>query len=117
KVGKGLPAGYETVKEVYTDTDGYFEMDHLGGTKPYHLLVQSMENYYRLGWVVDAGYQENVRLSVTKGKKMNVVYHAVPYGEIKVNIHNISCEGGTDQLKLERIYQYDTPNNSVYQPI
>ncbi len=47
---------------------------------------------------------------------MNVDYHAVLYGKLKLNIHNISCEDIQDEIIIDRKYRHD-PNNSIYIPI
>jgi hypothetical protein len=107
KVGKGLPAGYETVKETTTDATGYFEMDHLGGTSGYLILPQTTTEMYRVGWYVDGEYKENTQLSVTKGEKMNVVYHAVPYGKYNAHVENVNCSGPSDSMQLRKKYEFN----------
>jgi hypothetical protein len=72
----------------------------LGGTSGYSLMAQTTTNEYRIGWYVDGEYKVNDLLSVTKGKKMNVVYHALPYGQIITHTENINCAGPTDSMQV-----------------
>ncbi len=107
KTKNSLPGGYTSVKEVYTDSEGYFEINHLAGANSYHVMVQTTADQYRLGWLIDGNYQQNSQLGITKGKKMNVDYHAVPYGKLILNIENVNCEGLTDTMVFRAKGQFD----------
>ncbi len=100
KTKNSLPGGYTSVKEVYTDSKGYFEINHLAGANSYHVMVQTTADQYRLGWLIDGNYQQNSQLGVTKGKKMNVDYHAVAYGNLIIHLKNENCLGPNDTLRL-----------------
>ncbi len=102
KTKNSLPGGYTSVKEVYTDSKGYFEINHLAGANSYHVMVQTTADQYRLGWLIDGNYQQNSQLGVTKGKKMNVDYHAVPYGRYSLDINNINCGGAGDTIIINQ---------------
>lgn len=43
------------------------------------------------------------------------IFEIAPCGKIKVNIHNVNCEGPNDTLILERNYQ--NGNDNVYLPV
>ena len=100
-----LPGGYKTIKEEITDTNGEFEINatRIGGTQ--YIRLGDVKGNYRLGWYEDGEYKGTSVKKVTKGNTMEVEYHLVPYGYVKVNIHNINCEGQSDTLILERNYQ------------
>ena len=99
-----LPGGFKEIKSTETDQNGKFELS-AGRTKEVYVQVYDADGNYRLGWYEDGEYKGTSVKKVTKGKTMEVEYHLVPYGYIKVNIHNINCEGASDTLILERNYQ------------
>jgi len=100
-----LSSGFTGVKSVYTDSDGRFEISRLGGVKSYTIAVRLPVDMYSIGWLTDLGY--NLQdLGVKKGKKMNVDYHAVPYGELNSHVENINCAGVTDSMQLRKKYQF-----------
>ncbi|MNY48442.1 hypothetical protein D3C86_1837780 [compost metagenome] len=46
---------------------------------------------------------------------MDVDFYAIPYGEIKISIHNINCQGPSDTLIYKRNY-VSFNNINVFQP-
>lgn len=93
-----LPGGWTGVKSVHTDENGRFEISHLGGTSDYVTSVRAPSNLYQLGWITGSGYNlQDFGLKV--GKKYNIDFHAVPYGEEVIHYNNINCIGIVDTLK------------------
>jgi len=70
----GVPTEYngsfKSVKDVTTDANGNYELNHLGGTSQYYIRLNHKENEYYLGTLIDGKYNQAVE--VKKGKK-NVV--------------------------------------------
>jgi len=101
-----LSSGFKSVKSVYTDENGRFEINHLGGTKSYTVAVRTPASFQQLGWATESGYNLQ-NLGVKIGKRINVDYHALPYGKLKTNIYNITCEGGSDSITIDFEYRID----------
>jgi len=113
----GLPGGLKDVETAYTNSDGYFEIHHYGAYKHYELgAYPDTETKYIVGWFEDGVHVGNGRMNVEKGQYMNPVFEMVEYGFLKVNIHNLTCEGASDLIVLERNYRHH-PSNKVFQPI
>jgi hypothetical protein len=114
KSTNGLPGGYKTIKEEITDVNGEFEINaSRAGT--HYIRLGDVKGNYRLGWYENGAYTGTSVKEVDKGKVMEVEYHLVPYGDIKVNIYNVNCQGLSDTLILERNYQ--EKQVGFYQPI
>lgn len=112
KEGGGIPSGLETVEAVYTDANGNFEISSKKMKVNTAQVVLALDDYYSLGWKKD-GVTYSI-LSVKKG--MNEAdYWAVPYGEIKISIHNVNCQGSDDSLFYNRTYS-SFPEIEVFQP-
>jgi hypothetical protein len=97
----GLPGGYKSVKSTKTDASGNFEISK-GGLSTYSLACRVSSDYYQIGWIKDGVNvtQATGNLNIKKGKTMHVDYHAVPYGELSLNIKNENCTSSNDLLKL-----------------
>ena len=83
----GISGGYRRVETVYSDEDGYFELNKFS-FRADNIIANpegNGENYYELGWLQDDGSYIVDRQAVKKGKKTKVEFHAVDYGEIKIN--------------------------------
>ncbi|MGM0478353.1 MAG: hypothetical protein ACQERC_03945 [Bacteroidota bacterium] len=95
-----LPGGYKTIKEEITDANGEFEINatRIGGTQ--YIRLGDVKGNYRLGWYEDGEYKGTSVKKVTKGKTMEVEYHLVPYGELKIHFQNQNCQGSSDTLEL-----------------
>ena len=94
-----LPGGYKGVKSVWTDSHGRFEINHAGGVMGYAVRVNFGSDVYPLGWDINGAYNLQP-LGVTKGKKQNVDYHGVPYGNMILHLRNDNCVGPNDTLQL-----------------
>jgi hypothetical protein len=111
----GLPGGDKKIKSVFSDSNGDFELNKL--TFSGHKATCFTNGLYDLGWTKDNGatFTGNFTLEVKKGKVMHADYYAVPYGQIKISLHNINCQGITDTLIYKRTYISYT-GVSVFQP-
>ncbi len=87
--------GYKAIKKVISDENGNFEINamRLG---PIYLIPGEIGQNYSLGFNYEGHYYSMKK--VDKGKVMHVDYHLVPYGEIKINIHNVNCSGANDTM-------------------
>ncbi len=96
-----LPADYKTVKEDHTNSEGSFELNKLGLSK-YYVKCDVPGDYYMIGWEQKDGISlfDKYTLSVKKGKSMHADFYAVPYAYLKLDIHNVNCQGSTDEFKL-----------------
>jgi hypothetical protein len=89
--------GYKGVTHTLTDENGNFS---ISATRLAPVWVQVQAEDYKLGW--DYKGQYSFMLKVNKGKTMNLDYHIVPYGGIKLKINNINCEGGGDTMYFRK---------------
>jgi hypothetical protein len=118
-----LPADYKTVKEVYTDSDGSFELNKLGLSK-YYVKCDVPGDYYLIGWEQKDGISlfDKYTLSVKKGKTMHADFYAVPYGSLILNIQNVNCGGSGDTMCFRKKWlgytdfegSYSTPRTGCY---
>jgi hypothetical protein len=112
------PSGSKRVKETTTDSEGYFEISKASLSKCYLTCnVTEVGDYYPIGWEKkeDVPLFDAFTISVKKGRTMNVDYYAVPYGELKISLHNINCQGVNDTLIYKRNY-ISLDGISVFQP-
>jgi hypothetical protein len=111
-----LPADYKTVKEDHTDSEGSFELNKLGLSK-YYVKCDVPGEYYIVGWEQKEGVSlfDKFTLSVKKGKTMRADYYALPYGQLKISLHNVNCQGPNDTLIYKRSY-VSLDGISVFQP-
>ncbi len=100
KIVGGYDSNYKTIKSATTDASGNFELDKYTWTKP--VVRCEVGDLYRLGWTKDGGqtFIDNFELEVKKGKLINADFYAVPYGNISINIKNVSCFNSFDNIKL-----------------
>jgi hypothetical protein len=113
KAGGGLPAGLETVEFVYTDASGNFEISAKKLKSLTASVILDGNDYYSIGWK-ESGNDFSV-LSPKKGEVTEADFWAVPFGELKISLHNVNCQGSTDSLYFERIY-LTSANVVVFQP-
>ena len=112
--GSGIDG--KIVKEVLTDDQGNFVLDHNGSLFNSYLvrLTYELDNtngigYHRVGWKdVSGNILEGHNLDVVKGQYMNVSYELVPYGNIKYNFNNVNCFDSSDELRVYRTNEYDS---------
>ncbi|TSJ39999.1 carboxypeptidase-like regulatory domain-containing protein [Fluviicola chungangensis] len=112
------PSGSKRVKETTTDSDGYFEISKASLSKCYLTChTTDVGDYYPIGWEKkdDVPLFDAFTISVKKGKTMHADYYVLPYGEIKISIHNINCQGPNDTLIYKRSY-VSLNGISVFQP-
>lgn len=109
-----LPGGNKIVKTKTSDTEGYFEISK-SGFNHYFADAWVSEDYYMLGWFKDGECIGGNSIALKVGKKINADFHVVPYGNLKIAVHNVNCQGANDTLHFERNYITD-PNNSVFLP-
>lgn len=100
RIAGGYDSNYKTLKSTTTDASGNFELDKYTWAKP--VARCGTNDLYDLGWTQDGGktFIDNFELDVKKGKVMHADFHAVPYGYLQLDIHNVNCQGATDNFKL-----------------
>jgi hypothetical protein len=95
----GLPAGTKTVSSAYSASDGSFEVSAKGLFKNFTAdCILDANAYHWIGWMKD-GEQYTI-LSPKLGKITYADYYAVPFGKLQINIKNVNCFDGNDELKL-----------------
>ena len=105
-----VPGGYKLVKSVKTVEDGSFELNKLSFRAEILRASDLNGDYHRIGWTSDNGqtfYPSNYDLVITKGKKQQADYWAVPYGCIQYHIKNINCLNANDTMWYRRKYMFD----------
>ncbi len=102
----GLSGGMKSVKEIASEADGSFEISKTGLNK-YYLQCDLSGDYYEIGWFENGEKIATASsdLALKMGKTKNVDFYAVPYGELKYTINNISCFDVTDTLVIKTTYQ------------
>ena len=112
----GFPSsGVKTLKTTTTNSEGYFNIDALNHSHYDYVVRVNTGGLYDLGWYHDGEYKGTDTYGVDVGKVTNVDFHAVPYGKLKSNVNNISCEGPTDTLNIYFKYRLKI-NNPIFQP-
>jgi hypothetical protein len=95
----------KVIEESTTDENGYFEINKLASRKPRLRVVLGETAYLRIGWYVDNAYTgDELDLPVKKGNRVEADYHMVPYGQLKISLHNVNCAGTNDTLIYNRTY-------------
>ena len=99
-----IPGGIKSIKEVYTDANGNFELNKFSFRASQIIANTSTAgDYYKIGWYKDGEYVSiNSTLEIKKGKKLHVDFHAVPYGDYRIVINNINCQGINDTIIIHR---------------
>ena len=110
-----ISGGNKAVKTVYTDANGYYELDHASISSRYIGCFLDNDQYYRIGWIYEGENIGKHTTFVNKGKYTYLDYQIVPYGKIKTNLNNISCEGSTDVINISVKYRVN-PNDHIFQP-
>jgi hypothetical protein len=113
KAGGGLPAGLETVAFVYTDASGNFEISAKKLKSLTASVILDGNDYYSIGWKENGN--DYSFLSPKKGEITEADFWAVPYGQMKIAIHNVNCQGENDELILEVISP--VPYTAIVSPV
>ena len=115
RIAGGYDSNYKTIKSTTTDASGNFELNKYTWAKP--VARCGTKDLYDLGWTQDGGktFIDNFELEVKKGKVTNADFYAVPYGELKISLHNVNCQGPNDTLIYKRSYA-SLDGISIFQP-
>lgn len=110
---------FKTIKRTNTNENGEFELSVARFGPIWAEVSYDYKEYYSLGWDYEGKYYS--ALKVDKGEVMNVDYHLVPYGLIKLNIDNINCTGLNDTMWFRKKWigysdfdYYSTPRAGCY---
>jgi hypothetical protein len=101
----GWNGGYTTFKTATSDENGNFELGALSlSVEQITVGPGSMGglNLYPIGWVnPETGKQigGTYTMRIEKGKT-HADFQAVPYGYLKLSIHNVNCQGGGDSMRF-----------------
>ncbi|AEA43635.1 hypothetical protein [Fluviicola taffensis] len=92
----------KTLQTTTTDANGYYKMEHL--STPFNHVWIRLNNldYYPIGWV---GFGHTGSELVKKGKRNHLDYEMVPYGNYKIVVNNINCQGANDTIIIRRTNQ------------
>lgn len=94
---------FKTIKRTNTNENGEFELS-AGRFGPIWAEVSyGYKEFYSLGFDYEGKYYS--ALKVDKGEVMNVDYHMVPYGEYRIKINNINCQGVNDTIIINQTNQ------------
>ena len=90
--------------QTFSASNGSFEISSKG-FKAYELACVLEGDYYYLRWLVNGEYKSSFQ--PLEGKTQDVDFHAVPYGQIILDIENINCLSSNDSMQFRRKYQFD----------
>ena len=107
-----LGSSSKTLETTTTDANGYYKMEHLASPLNQVFVQLNSEDNYPIGWV---GYGHTGSELVKKGKMNHLDYQMLQYGEIKISLHNVNCQGPNDTLIYKRNY-VSLSGISVFQP-
>lgn len=105
KITMELPGGYKTVEQTTSDANGDFLLKF---KKSASSIGVSTGNYHNIGWYQNGAIQPGYYLPVEKGKTMHADFYAVPYGEYRIKINNINCQGATDTIIINQTNQVNS---------
>ena len=105
RIAGGYDSNYKTIKSTTTDASGNFELDKYTWAKP--VARCEVGEMYKLGWTKDGGqtFIDNFELDVKRGKVTNADFYAVPYGNYKIIVNNVNCQGPNDTIIIRRTNQ------------
>ncbi|PKR79885.1 hypothetical protein CW751_12430, partial [Brumimicrobium salinarum] len=114
-----LPGGAKPVGETTSDTNGDFVLEFK--KSGYDFSVYK-EGYYNIGWYQNGEILPGQLPVKDKGKTMHADFYAVPYGELKLDINNVNCQGVTDTIWFRNKWlgytgfesSYSTPRTGCY---
>jgi len=97
-----LGTAYKTLETTTTDANGYYKMEHLASPfNKVYVQLNSAGNH-PIGWV---DYGNTVEAEIKKGKKNHLDYKMVPYGNYKLIINNVNCQGSNDTIIINQTNQ------------
>jgi|SRR5690625_1408293 len=99
--------GYERVETVYSDANGNFKVNVKSAKAEILRLGDMHGEYYNIGWYKN-GSKLPSDLPVEQGKNMKADFYAVPYGEYRIKINNINCQGATDTIIINQTNQVNS---------
>lgn len=100
-----LPGGYKTVEQTTSDATGDFVLEFKNSASN---IGVSTGDYYNIGWHQNGEIQPGYYLPVQQGKTMHADFYAVPYGEYRIKINNINCQGVNDTIIINQTNQTNT---------
>ena len=102
-------AKHKAIQSATTDASGYFELNKYTWSSP-SARCEPKDDLYKLGWTKDGGqtFIDNFELNVKKGKVINADFYAVPYGNYKLIINNINCQGSNDTIIINQTNQVNS---------
>ncbi|MBW7867653.1 MAG: carboxypeptidase regulatory-like domain-containing protein [Brumimicrobium sp.] len=106
--------GSKIIKETTTDENGYYELNKLTLSGSV-LMSAHIGDRHPIGWWKGGSYSSFQNLPIDLGKTTHADFHAVPYGKLKISLHNVNCQGVNDSLIYKRTY-VSFKNISVFQP-
>ncbi len=119
----GAPASQSSdsrrIDETFTNEDGVYQLSGvaLGLGATLRLYTSSSKDYYFVGMsdnTITGEFSEFSTIGISSGKHNKVDFWMVPYGELRLDIRNINCEGQEDKLFYKRIWlSFDDSTNGV----
>ncbi|AEA43638.1 hypothetical protein [Fluviicola taffensis] len=102
QISWGDPVGTasKTLKTVTTDANGYYKAEHL--STPFNAVYIQIGNGVEGGYVLIDGQDSKL---IKKGKRNHFDYQMVPYGNYKLIINNINCQGVNDTIIINQTNQ------------
>ena len=97
-----LGSDSKTLKTITTDENGYYKLEYLASPFNKAFVLVNYAGYYPLGWVDNGSLGSN---GIRKGKRNHLDYQIVPYGNYKLIVNNINCQGSEDTIILKRTNQ------------
>ena len=95
----------KTLETVTTDENGYYKIEYLASPFNQAFVLINYAGYHPLGWKENGSLGSN---GIKKGKRNHLDYEMVPYGNYKLIVNNINCQGLGDTIILKRTNQTES---------